>query len=179
MSANIKILKSWFKQLYKTISLINIQIQHDPARGARWNISTEEGNVKVFVFIGFFRIELSAASWGKYGRTSWTPPPQPPSSSTLQITLAVASGAQIITLCYFSSHTLLLKLRLPGCLSSNSIPACHRSRTPSSGYEGLVEVGWWLWREKAQSVPNLCRFPKAQVNQNASMPYHRNSTMCK
>ena len=93
----------------------------------------------------FFVFSISAAgvsggavSWGKCGQTS-----PPPSSSTLQIASVVASGAQIITLCYFSSHTLLLKSRLPGCrslLGSNGVPVRPLISHPSSGYDRAVEA---------------------------------------
>lgn len=126
--------------------------------------------------------EQSALSWGKYGQTSWTPPPQPPSSSTLQITSVVASGAQIITLCYFSSHTLLLKSWLPGCLAASALIASRHAIDPTP----LLRIwmgsggGWWVVEGAAQeSAPSLYRFTKAQVNQFSSMLDHGNSTMRK
>lgn len=75
--------------------------------------------------------EQSAVNWGKQGQISWTPPPQPPSSSTPQITLVVASPNNYLVL-FLLPHIAfeVVAAWLLSCLSSNSIPACHRSQTP-------------------------------------------------
>lgn len=112
----LKYWRVYLKQLYKIIYSINIQVQHDPVKG---DIIANVSKCKEYVRKVKWKF-LSSSAFAGLNWVQWVEPnmdrhPEhhlrnPPSSSTLQITLAVASGAQIITLCYFSSHTLLLNL---------------------------------------------------------------------
>lgn len=98
---------------------------------------------------------------------------RPPPSSTLQITSAVDSGAQIITLCYFSSHTLLLKTWLLGCPAASALIASRHAIDPTpllriwmGGGGGLMGCGG---SGPGVCPIRLCRFPKARANQYSSM----------
>lgn len=105
---------------------------------------------KVFLFsISIDWSEQSAVSWGKYAQTYWTPPSST-TSSTLQITSVVASGAQIITLGYFSSHTLLLKSWLFARLAAWALIASRHAIDPTPPPPDM-NGQWSWWREQSRS----------------------------